>query len=339
MKKNLIYLVTFIILLAVAGWLLSENTGSSTLDGPQNYSFSVRDTASVSKIILSDKTPAKTVLTRESKGWVVNGGDAARPDAMEIILETMYRMEMRNFVTKRMKPEVIKNLEVFGKKVEIFQNGKLSKTIIVGLPTHDEMGTWMMMEGGDAPYAVHIPGFNGYLSSRFFTETYLWKRRDLVRVNPRNIKEVEVIYPDSLEASYTLRVFSPDSIYFIRASDGAVMPNVSMAKARMFLQAFKSLAYEGEIIPSDPIFARRDSLKSSVPAFTIMVKDTDGKQTSFSGFKIKAQAQTIDYEDPKTFYDPDRLHGFINNDRMVLLQYYGLRKVIKPLSYFVNTDS
>jgi hypothetical protein len=70
-----------------------------------------------------------------------------------------------------------------------------------------------------------------------------------------------------------------------------------------------------------------------------MVKDTDGKQTSFSGFKIKAQAQTIDYEDPKTFYDPDRLHGFINNDRMVLLQYYGLRKVIKPLSYFVNTDS
>jgi len=339
MKKNLIYLVTFIVLLAVAGWLISENTGSNTLQGPENYSFSVKDTAAVSKIVLSDKTPARTVLTRDSRGWLVDGEYPARPDAIEIILETMYRMEMRNFVTKRLKPEVLKHLEVFGKKVEVYQNGELAKTIIVGLPTHDEMATWMMIEGADSPYAVHIPGFNGFLSSRFFTETYLWKRRDLVRIDPRNIKEVVVLFPDSLAASYTLRVFSPDSIYFLRASDGKVMPNVSMAKARMFLGAFQNLSYEGEIIPSDPIFARRDSLKSSTPVFSFMVKDIDGQQTSFKGFKIKAQAQTVDFNDPNTFYDPDRLHGFINNDRMVLLQYYGLRKVIKPLSYFINSES
>tara|TARA_R110001592_G_scaffold262565_1_gene527748 strand:+ start:147136 stop:148155 length:1020 start_codon:yes stop_codon:yes gene_type:complete len=339
MKKNLIYLVTFIILLAVAGWLISENTGSSTLEGPENYSFSIKDTAAISKIVLSDKTPSRTVLTRESRGWLVDGEDPARDDAMEIILETMYRMEMRNFSTERIRPEVIKHLEVFGKRVEIFQNGELYKTIIVGLPTHDEMGTWMMIEGADAPYAVHIPGFNGFLSSRFFTESYLWKRRDLVRMDPRNIKEVEVIYPDSLNASYTLRVFSPDSIYFVRASDGEVMSNVSVAKARMFLGAFKNLSYEGEIIPSDPIYARRDSLKSSTPAFTIMVKDIDGKLSRFSAYKIKGEAQTVDFNDPTTFYDRDRLHGFINNDRMVLLQYYGLRKVIKPLSYFINSES
>lgn len=339
MKKNLIYLVTFIALLALAGWLVSENTGNSTLEGPQNYSFSVKDTAAVTKIILSDKTPAKTVLSREGGDWLVNGEYPARTDAMEIILETMYRMEMRNFATKRLKPEILRHLDVFGKKVEVYQSGKLTKTFIVGLPTHDEMGTWMMIEGADAPYAVHIPGFNGFLSSRFFTESYLWKRRDLVRMNPRNIKEVEVIFPDSLAASYTLRVFSPDSIYMVRASDGEVIPNISMAKARMFLGAFKNLSYEGEIIPSDPIFARRDSLLASSPAFTIMVKDTDGKRRGFKAYKIKAQAQTIDFEDPSTFYDVDRLHGFINNDRMVLLQYYGLRRVIKPLSYFTNSES
>lgn len=338
MKKNLIYLVTFIILLGVAGWLLSENTGSSTLEGPQNYSFAVKDTASITKIVLSDKTPARTVLSRDSRGWMVDGEFPARNDAMDIILETLYRMEMRNFATERLKPTVLKNLDVFGKRVEIYTNGKLLKTIIVGLPTHDEMGTWMMIEGADAPYAVHIPGFNGFLSSRFFTETYLWKRRDLVRMNPRNIKEVEVIYPDSLEASYTLRVFSPDSIYLLRASDGAVMKDVSLVKARMFLNAFKNLSYEGEIIPSDPIFARRDSLLASTPVFDFKVKDIDGKQVSFKGFKIKAQAQTIDPMDPKTFYDPDRLHGFINDDRMVLLQYYGLRKVIQPLAYFTNSE-
>jgi hypothetical protein len=334
MKKNLLYLLIFVVLLSLVGYFLSQRNVSGTLEGQENYAFAVRDTASITKLVISDKRPSQAELTRTKNGWLLDGEYPVREDAIEVLLETLYRMEMRNFVSQRMLPTVEKNLEVYGKRVEIYQNGELSKVLTVGVPTTDEMGTYMKVEGGDAPYAVHIPGFNGFLNTRFITDKHLWRRRDLVRVNPRNIKEVAMIFPDSLSSSFRLRVFSPDSVYLVRASDEEVISDIALTKAKLYLSAFKNLRYEGEIVPSDPIYARRDSLKASTPAFKIQVKDVDGKLTTVTAYKIKAAPETIDEDDPSSYFDPDRLHGFINNDRMVLLQYYALRNVLKPLDHF-----
>lgn len=338
MKKNLLYLIVFLILLVVAGWLFSESSGGSTLEGAENYDFAIKDTAAIQKIVISDKSPKQVTLSRRGNRWLLDGEYPVRKDAMEVLLETLYRMEMRNFLPQRMIPTVEKNLAVYGKRVEIYKNGSLDKTLIVGLPTGDEMGTYMKLEDGDAPYAVHIPGFNGFLNTRFIVDSHLWRSRELVSISPRNIKELSVIFPDSLGQSFILKVFSPDSLFFLRAADNKVMTEASQAKGRLLLSAMKKLSYEGEIIPSDPIYSRRDSLLASTPVFKVQVKDIDGKKQSFSGYKIKAAPETIDFDDPQTFYDPDRLHGFINEDRMVLLQYYGLRKIIRPLDYYLTED-
>lgn len=334
MKKNLIYLLIFLILLSVAGWLLTENNERTTLEGAANYSFTISDTASVSKIIISSKKPEKVELIRSEKGWLVNGEFPARDDAMSILLTTLKRMELRNFVPVRMQETVMKNISALGKKVEIYQNGKLAKTIYVGTPTMDEMGTYMMIKDADAPYAVHIPGFNGFLDTRFFTDPYLWRSRQLFDIVPRNIKEVKMTYPDSLAQSFRIRVFSPDSIYLVKATDNEVVKDINITKAKLYLAAIKNLSYEGAITPSDPIYNRRDSLLSSTPIFRMEVKDIDGKLTTVSGYRIKGERQVIDENDPSTFYDPDRMHGFINGNRMVLLQYYGLSNALKSLAYF-----
>lgn len=334
MKKNLFYLLVFVVLLSVAGYLLSENQKRSTLEGQENYAFSFPDTAAIDKIVIESKKPSEATLIRTKDGWRLNGDSPVRRDAMQTLLETLYRMEMRNFLPERMQSTVIRNLSVLGKKVKIYQRDKLYKTLYVGNQTQDELGTYMMIEGADAPYAVHIPGFNGFLNTRFIDDPELWRRRDLVRIDPRNIKEVRMIYPDSLEASFRLRVFSPDSLYFVRSSDNEVITDFNPTRARLFLAAFKNLRYEGAIVPSDAIYARRDSLLASTPLFRLEVKDIDGKVTTVSGYRIKGESQTIDPDDPRTFFDPDRLHGFINDQRMVLLQYYGLRNVLKPLGYF-----
>lgn len=334
MKKNLLYLLVLLILLAVAGWLLSDQSGSSTLEGEANYAFTVSDTAALSKIVISTKKPSSATLIERNGEWLLEGEHPVRSEAIATLLGTLASMELKSFVRERMQEKVIKDLMARGKKVELFRSGEPYKTFYVGEPTPDQLGTYMMLQNGDAPYAVHIPGFNGFLNTRFIDQPHLWRRRDLVRMNPRNIKEVKMVFPDSLEASYRLRVFSPDSVYLIRASDEKAITDVSLTKAQLFLAAFKNLRYEGAIIPSDPIYERRDSLLASTPAFRFTVKDIDGKSTTVSGYKIKAARQTIDPSDPSTFYDKDRLHGFINEQRMVLLQYYALRNVLLPLDHF-----
>lgn len=334
MKKNILYLVVFILLLAVAGWLMSESNGSTTLAGADNYAFGISDTANIDKIVISDKRPNKATVKRTEKGWILNNEYPVRKDAIEVLLETLARMEMKNFIPQRMVPEVRKDFSVYGKKVEIYKNGRLSRVFYVGLNTPNEMGTYMMLEGADQPYAVHIPGFNGFLGSRFITESYLWRSRDLVRINASSIKEVELIYSDSIEASFRLNVFSPDSINLFSAVNNERIEDFSQLKGKIFLAACANLKYEGEIIPSDPIYARRDSLLNSTPMLTIKVKDIDGNEVTVSGYRIKAAPETIDLNDPKSFFDPDRLHGFINNERMVLLQYFGLKKVLLSKAEF-----
>lgn len=331
MKKNLLYLVVFVVLLLVVGYFLSNDSRRSTLEGPENYDFAVKDTASIDKIIISDKTPRKATLKRTSDGWQLDGQYPVRKDAMEVLLETLYRMEMKNFLPQRMVPEVEKQLAVYGKRVEIYQEGELAKVIVVGKPIPSEMGTYMKLEQGDLPYAVHIPGFNGFLNTRFITETHLWRSRDLVQMKPRSIKEVELIYPDSLGASFKLTVFSTDSLYMTNAETNELVSDLSPLKGRLFLAACANLKAEGEIIPSDPIYARRDSLLASSPVFTLRIRSKSGEERKVSAYKIKAAPETIDYDDPRSFFDPDRLHGFVNDERMVLLQYYGLRNVLKSL--------
>lgn len=94
MKKNLLYLIVFVVLLLVAGYFLSEDGGTSTLEGPENYDFAIKDTASINKIIISDKTPNRATIRRTSDGWELDGEYAVRRDAIEILLETLYRLSL-----------------------------------------------------------------------------------------------------------------------------------------------------------------------------------------------------------------------------------------------------
>lgn len=334
MKKNLLYLVVLLVLLGVAGWILSDTPEKSTLEGPENYAFNFPDTAAISKIVISSKKPSKAVLIRKPEGWRLEGKYPVRRDAMETLMRTLNRMQMRNFVPQRQQESILRHMASEAKKVEIYHGDKLYKTIYVGTETGDQLGTYMMLKDGDAPYAVHLPGFNGFLNTRFMAEPHLWRRRDIFSIAPRHIREVKMVFPDSLNQSYRLRVFSPDSLYFIRSQDDKVIRDFSNTKARLFLSAFKNARYEAAIVPSDPIYRKQDSLKASTPYFRLRVQDFSGKVNTLTAYRIKGEPQTFDPEKPETRFDPDRLHGFINGERMVLLQFYGLRNILLPLSYF-----
>ncbi len=54
-NKNLVYLLVLVVLLGVAGWLISKRNSSGTLDRKQDYAFTIQDTASIDRIIIKDK--------------------------------------------------------------------------------------------------------------------------------------------------------------------------------------------------------------------------------------------------------------------------------------------
>ncbi len=334
MKKNLLYLLVFVVLLALAGYLILDKEGKSTLERTQNYDFTISDTASVDKIVISDKKPSSVTLTRENGGWVVNNSGRARKDAINTLLLTFYRMEMRNFLPDRMKETALKRMAVYGKKVEVYKNGVPFKTFYVGTESQDEMATYMMIEGSDAPYAVHIPGFNGYLSSRFFADASLWRSREIFSIPANRIRKVELLYPKDPAQSFSVNRFSADSLYVLKTASNQVMQSVNRVNVKLYLGIFDKLSYEGAIVETDPIWGRRDSLLASTPVFTLTVTDTEGERKTLSGYHIVAPPENFDTNPETSMYDPDRLHGFIDNKRMVLLQYYGLKSALIRPDFF-----
>ncbi len=306
--------------------MMDRDQDSTLEDLKEEYAFYVEDTAAIDRIVLYDKSPAKVELVRTENGWMVEGKHPARPDAIETILMTLNRMQLRNFIPERMKETVLKRMSVYGTTVELYQNGEHLKTIIVGTDAQDEMGTYMMIEGANAPYAVHIPGFNGFLSTRFFAEPYLWYERIITDMDPRSIKEVRVHYPDSMEASFNLRVHGSEDFALSRIQTGDLI-SPDPIKIKQFLVAVSRMRYEGAIIPSDPIYARRDSLLAHTPVFELEVVN-DSESIVLKAFKIKGPEEAYDPEAEAPEYDPDRLHAFINDEQMVLVQYYGLRNVL-----------
>ncbi|MDZ7847737.1 MAG: hypothetical protein U5L96_13770 [Owenweeksia sp.] len=152
-------------------------------------------------------------------------------------------------------------------------------------------------------------------------------------MKPSEISQVRLIYPDTAQASFVLKVNGPEDYESHQPTGQRARPANANA-ARQYSSAAAKMRYEGAIIPSDPIYKRRDSLLASEPVFEMEVTDVNGEVINLQGYKIKGPATSFDPDLEAPQYDPDRLHGFINEEQMVLLQYYGLKHVLKPAAYF-----
>src|SRR5210317_1904152 len=106
MKKNVIILILVIILAAVAVWIVTTNTNSTIKRELRD--FAIADTASIDKIFMVKKTTEQVTLTRTASGWMVNDKYHARNDAIQMILKTLKRVQVRNPVTESSMDNVVK---------------------------------------------------------------------------------------------------------------------------------------------------------------------------------------------------------------------------------------
>lgn len=335
MKKNKYLIFTIVVLVGLLGIAISlsiTNQGNNTIaEGAENYAFSIEDTASITKIIISDKVPSRVELIKENGTWLVNGKYPLRKESLDLLLETFYRMKLRNFPPQTAIPNIIKRMAVHGKEVTIYAGEKEIKHFYVGTETSDLLGTYMMIHGADQPYAVYIPGFNGYLSSRFFTDEAMWRDRTIFGYDNTELKQIEVFYPDSLKASFKMNINSLEDIELYRW-DGTRINQFNLKAAQVYLASFRNTNYEGAIIPSDAIWAKKDSVLASAPIFTITARTANDEKT-LKAYHIKAPADVVDTYGMPMAWDPDRFYASISDGRFVLAQYYGTSTLVIGLHH------
>jgi hypothetical protein len=331
MKKNWFYFIIVVVLLGAVYFLSREDEKPVVRE--ENRDFSVKDTASITKIVISDKTPSEAVVERRPDGqWYVNGQYPVRKDAIQLVLETLYRQSMRNYVTEAAKPQIIKQMAVSGKEVMVYAGEELIKHFYVGGNPQDLMGSYMMLHNATEPYVVHIEGFNGFLSVRYFTAEDVWRSRVICDLSPDKIKSLRILYPNSDEAGFEMQVNSIDDVRVLDEDGVEIDVNPQLATA--YLSNFKNLQFEGLITDKDRVWAKKDSILGSLPVFEMEITDTYGYTTEVVGFFKAAQSQETDPEGNRLNYDRDRFYAQLNGDDMVLIQRQLFDRILRPLDYF-----
>lgn len=332
MKKALIYVIV-IALLGVGAWyLVKENkTNSSIAAMEAEYAFGMADTNAITKIVIRDKTPNEAVLTRKNGKWYVNEDYEARPSAIQVLLETLHRQTMRNFVPIAREKSVIDRIAVYGKEVEVFAGDKRIKHFYVGIETDDQTATYMMMAGASKPFSVHIEGFVGYLNSRYFADARLWRRRILFGVPKTDIARVDMRYSNP---EFSFSVDNTGDEPRIVGANGNVIANALPANYNIFLGSFRTAGYEGEVVETDGIWPKLDSIKMAEPQFVLSVTDKAGNTQTLKAFHKRPDKEQVGDDGEWLEWDPDRLYALLDDGRWVVIQYFGLRNIIVDKNFF-----
>lgn len=291
---------------------------------PEAYDFAVADTASIDRIVLWNRSPDTAVLTRESGVWLINGAHPVRPDAIEVLLETLYRVRLRGFAPDAATANILSAMSTYGTHVDVFAGEENLKSFTVGTETPDMLGTYFLRDGFGRPVAVHIPGFNGFLSSRFFLREDLWRHR-ILWSSTEPVTSIQLEFADSSSASYLVREQGGS---WTLEQNGKKAPADGMA-VQALLKAVASSQYEGVVIPSDLAYGKQDSLKALVPRIRVDVLRADGSRNRMDLYHVPPDPEALTEDGAPLEYDPNRFYGFLDDGRMVLVQRFGLQHLLK----------
>ena len=346
MKKNKLPIIIAIILIAIAGMLIWNNRYLTTIRGDA-ADFMVWDTAAVTKIYLADRNGYESLLERQEHGWSLNKDYVAHPKKIDQILYTLYRVRIKMPVSVASHDNVIQQMASRSTKVEIYQivptinlfnkiklfyKEKRTKVFYVGDATKDSSGTFMLREGADQAYIVYIPGFKGYISTRFSANPDDWRDHVIFHEALANIQSLTIEFGQKPEESFRVENTGKHQYQLTRLVDQQDIPFDTL-KVINLLTSFSDIRFEA-LLTNGMTQHRFDSIVSSPFLHQITLVNKEGKITQMKTFTKRVES-VFDIPEEEWQVDHDRMYGLVNDGRdLVLIQYYIFDKVLKELSYY-----
>ncbi|MCB0380821.1 MAG: DUF4340 domain-containing protein [Flavobacteriales bacterium] len=337
MKNNKFLLATLLILVAIAVYFFVSKTSGTIKNELKD--FAITDTASIDKIFISDYKGDKATLTRGDKYWVVDRAHKARPDGVELLLNTFYRIAVKAPVAKAALNNVITDIATRATKVEIYQGGdKPTKVYYIGGATQDSHGTFMVLENNgeksSVPFITHVPGFNGYLTTRFYANPLQWRASNIFNYQPDEIASLEVTYSEKPEESFKIER-NVNQLTVIDGLTNQPMKNVDTNKVYQYLGMYGNINYEMVVLDELSV-EKQDSVRKTLPIFTINLTDIYGKSTKIVALHMPNYKEVLDDNGNPHPYDIDRMYGILNDELLLYIQFYTFDKITLPKQIFLK---
>ena len=304
----------------------NTNTGSNV---SWDMDFAVRDTNAITRIFLADRKGRTADLVRQDGYWLYNSRYKARRSAISTLLETVCGLNVLYIPPKAAEDNMIKSLAAEGIKVEIYGKGnKLLKNYYVGGVTSDELGTFMIMDGAEQPYIMHIPGFVGQLRVRYLLGDDDWRDRTVFAEKPESIQSISVEYPQQKSASFRVEKVG-EAAYEVRPYFSTTPVSKSPQRkgtAEAYLLQFERLGAEA-FATTD---MGRDSVSSLVPfaVVTLVRTDSTTQKVRFWPLSIEEDGHTKEKFVTRYFTDVN------DGEDFMITQHHLFGPVFREYNYF-----
>ena len=329
--KNIIIIVVLLALTGIIAKQYFSNNGSTIKASISDFSFA--DTASVTKIFIADMRGNQVLLKRNKGFWNVNEKYQATQHNVNNLLETVKLMTVKAPVATARYDKTIRDLSTVGVKVELYTTGNTpTKVIYVGTPNQTHTGTYMMVEGSDLPYLVHIEGFNGFLSPRFSTHENDWRTKNVFKYNPKDIAEVRLSFPGQPAKGFVIKQ-TIDGIVSLYNNALVPVEGWDTNVVYDYLERYRSVNFEMWEETKEPIFI--DSVSTSTPLEIYTVTDRSGNTTTVKTL-LKPLKSGLDIEGNPIDHDQDRMYALMNEKEFMIIQYFVFDPLNYELKYFYN---
>src|SRR5687767_6430197 len=109
MKANKWLLILMVVLASVTVYFVATRKKSTLREELRN--FAIKDTASISKIFLANRNGNTVTLDRKSDGtWTLNKSLDPKQDQIKVLMDCLYKIEVRSPVAKAAYNNVVKSL-------------------------------------------------------------------------------------------------------------------------------------------------------------------------------------------------------------------------------------
>jgi hypothetical protein len=320
-KKSLLILSGILISLLLIYFLLIKKPWSTNQLNSSMVSFNPIET--IDKIFMADKYGAKVLLEKQTDGkWLVNGKIEADEQKISLLLSTIQNMKMQRPVDAPMHNTVIADLATRGVKTEIYTKGELKKTFYIGSETPDKTGTFYYEENSAAPLIIHIPGFVGFLTPRFFMDEVKWQTKLVFNSEPNEITSIKVVYPGKPNKSF---IIQSGKLFDLNQKEWIADPQAM----KVYLASFKGLYVEGYL---DYVNKQQTDSIMKMKAFcNLELELTNGKITTLDVFEKKIGKKTLQLyseNNEALEIDPEKFFAVINHKpQLASIQVFSFGKL------------
>ncbi|MCD6067475.1 MAG: hypothetical protein K0S33_2301 [Bacteroidetes bacterium] len=341
MKKKTGLYVIVLILVGVTAYTLVKKAKRSTLDS-ESATFSYNDTASITKIRILEKNGQEAILERkENKIWTVNGKFPAREKNVDLLLYTLKQIHVKYPASEKAMNTVIQSIATIGKRVEFYAGDKKIRVWYIGTTTPDHLGTYMVLgdtesdDKHEQAYVTYIPGFEGFLNTRFFTNYNDWKSNAIIATTPPEIFTVRVEHTGMPDSSFIIEVLGVNKFILTDLNKKAIA-NPDTFAIKQYLTYCCNLDVDTYLTGKSD--TEIDSVKRSQPFTVITITLKNGLVQKMKLFNKKPLTDEVDETlGVKLMKDPNFAYMLFSNDQEFgVVQYLMFGKLIQSRDYFMH---